>query len=79
MIVCLTGVSGNMGHATLKELVLYEKIDKIRVFILKNDPLFKRLKKDLTIFFIISPVFKIILDSKNYRTVFTLCNEVFTI
>ena len=27
MLVCLTGVSGNMGHATLKELVLYEKID----------------------------------------------------
>ena len=47
MLVCLTGVSGNMGHATLKELVLYEKIDKIRVFILKNDPLFKRVKKDL--------------------------------
>ena len=47
MLVCLTGVSGNMGHAALKELVLYDKIDKLRVFILKNDPLLKRVKKDL--------------------------------
>ena len=30
MLVCLTGVSGNMGHAALKELVLYDKIDKLR-------------------------------------------------
>ena len=47
MLVGLTGVSGNMGHAALKELVLYDKIDKLRVFILKNDPLLKRVKKDL--------------------------------
>ena len=47
MLVCLTGVSGNMGHSALKELISYDKVDHIRVFILNNDPLFKRVKKTL--------------------------------
>ena len=47
MLVCLTGVSGNMGHSALKELLNYDRVDQIRVFILNNDPLFKRVKKTL--------------------------------
>lgn len=47
MLVCLTGVTGNMGHEALNFLILNNKIDKIRVLVLNNDPIFKRVKKDL--------------------------------
>ena len=47
MLICLTGVTGNMGHSALLELLKYEKIDKVRVFILNNDPIFNRVKKTL--------------------------------
>ena len=47
MLVCLTGVTGNMGHEALNYLLLNEKIDKFRVLILPKDPLLKRVKKTL--------------------------------
>ena len=45
MVIALTGVTGNMGHAALIELLKNEKLNDIRVFILKNDPIFKRVSK----------------------------------
>ena len=44
MLVCLTGVTGNMGQSVLKELVEYDKIDRIRLFILTDDPIYNRVK-----------------------------------
>lgn len=44
MLVCLTGATGNMGQSVLKELLSYDKIDRIRLFILTDDPLYNRVK-----------------------------------
>jgi nucleoside-diphosphate-sugar epimerase len=45
MIVALTGITGNMGQATLEELVKIDEIDKLRFLVRPNNKRFEKLVK----------------------------------
>ena len=45
MIVSITGITGNMGQATLEEVVKIDKIDKFKFLVLPDDKRIKKLVK----------------------------------
>ncbi len=45
MIIAVTGITGNMGQATLEEIVKIKEIDKFKFLVLPDDKRIKKIKK----------------------------------